>query len=149
LFGSTCMAAWASFWSRSNNPRSCTLHPAPCTLHPTPYTQHPTPYTLHPTPYTLHATPLTLHLHGSLGKFLVAPGYGTEAGSYLRLMDSCISQLKAQGPSRTCNESKEEEDLHGSLGEFVVAPGYEAHGQEAVAHQAQHPPHLPVWNWSR
>jgi len=32
-----------------------------------------------------------------------------EAGSYLRLIDSCITQLKAQGPSRTCNESKEEE----------------------------------------
>ena len=31
-----------------------------------------------------------------------------EAGSYLRLIDSCITQLKAQGPSRTCNESKEE-----------------------------------------
>ena len=25
-------------------------------------------------------------------------------------IDSCISQLKAQGPSRTCNESKEEEE---------------------------------------
>jgi len=35
---------------------------------------------------------------------------GTEAGPYLRLMDSCITQLKAQGPSRTCNESKEEEE---------------------------------------
>jgi len=33
---------------------------------------------------------------------------GTEAGSYLRLIDSCITQLKAQGPSRTCNESKKE-----------------------------------------
>ena len=33
-----------------------------------------------------------------------------EEGSYLRLIDSCISQLKAQGPSRTCNESKEEEE---------------------------------------
>jgi len=33
---------------------------------------------------------------------------GTEAGSYLRLIDSCITQLKAQAPSRTCNESKEE-----------------------------------------
>jgi len=33
---------------------------------------------------------------------------GSEAGSYLRLIDSCITQLKAQGPSRTCNESKEE-----------------------------------------
>ena len=35
---------------------------------------------------------------------------GSEAGSYLRLLDSFISQLKAQGPSRTCNESKEEEE---------------------------------------
>ena len=35
---------------------------------------------------------------------------GFEAGSYLRLIDSCITQLKAQGLSRTCNESKEEEE---------------------------------------
>ena len=35
---------------------------------------------------------------------------GSEAGSYLRLIDSCITQLKAQGPSRTCTESKEEEE---------------------------------------
>ena len=35
---------------------------------------------------------------------------GSEAGSYLRLIDVCITQLKAQGPSRTCNESKEEEE---------------------------------------
>jgi len=35
---------------------------------------------------------------------------GTEADSYLRLIDSCITQLKAQGPSRTCNESKGEEE---------------------------------------
>jgi len=44
----------------------------------------------------------------------------TEAGSYLRPIDSCITQLKAQGPSRTCNESKEEEDL-GNDGELVSA----------------------------
>jgi len=30
--------------------------------------------------------------------------------TYLRLIDFCITQLKAQGPSRTCNESKEEEE---------------------------------------
>ena len=35
---------------------------------------------------------------------------GTEAGSYLRRIDSCITQLKAQGPSRTCNEKKEEKE---------------------------------------
>jgi len=34
----------------------------------------------------------------------------TESGSYLRLIDPCITQLKAQGPARTCNESKEEEE---------------------------------------
>ena len=39
---------------------------------------------------------------------LVAPCPLTETGSYIRLIDSCIPQLKAQGPSRTCNESKEE-----------------------------------------
>ena len=33
---------------------------------------------------------------------------GSEAGSYLKPIDSCITQLKAQGPSRTCNESQEE-----------------------------------------
>jgi len=32
---------------------------------------------------------------------------GSEAGSYLRLIDSCITQLKAQ---QTCNESKEERE---------------------------------------
>ena len=35
---------------------------------------------------------------------------GSEAGSYLRLIDSCITRRKAQGPFRTCNESKEEEE---------------------------------------
>ena len=33
-----------------------------------------------------------------------------EAGPYLRLIDSCITQRKAQGPARTCDESKEEEN---------------------------------------
>ena len=41
---------------------------------------------------------------------LLRVSWGIEAGSYLRLIDSCIPQLKAQGPSRTCNESKEEEE---------------------------------------
>ena len=34
----------------------------------------------------------------------------SSVGSYLRLIDSCITQRKALGPSRTCNESKEEEE---------------------------------------
>ena len=41
---------------------------------------------------------------------------GNEAGSYLRLIDSCITQLEAQGPSRTCDESKEEEEEEEDLG---------------------------------
>ena len=41
---------------------------------------------------------------------LVETSSGSEAGSYLRLIDSCITQLKAQGPARTCNESKVEEE---------------------------------------
>ena len=32
-------------------------------------------------------------------------------GSYLRLIDSCITQLKARGASRTCKESTEEEEV--------------------------------------
>jgi len=35
---------------------------------------------------------------------------GSEAGSYLRLIDSCITLLEAQGPSRIINVSKEEEE---------------------------------------
>ena len=42
---------------------------------------------------------------------------GSEAGSYLRLIDSCITQLKVQGPSRTCNESNEKEE-EGSCNTF-------------------------------
>ena len=32
---------------------------------------------------------------------------GSEAGSYWRLIDSCITELKVQGPSRTCDECEE------------------------------------------
>ena len=54
---------------------------------------------------------------------------GTEVGSYLRLIDSCITQLKAQGPSRTCNESKEEEEE-----EQAPDPSSPRCGARAVAH---------------
>ena len=33
-----------------------------------------------------------------------------EAGSYLRRIDSCITQLESQGPFWTYHESKEEEE---------------------------------------
>ena len=35
-------------------------------------------------------------------------------GTFMRRIDSCITQLKAQGPSRTCTESKEEEEEEAS-----------------------------------
>ena len=51
---------------------------------------------------------------------------GSESGSYLRLIDSCITQLKAQGPSRTCNENKEEEaaDQRGGGQQLTNPPGH-------------------------
>jgi len=55
---------------------------------------------------------------------------GTEAGSYLRLIDSCITQLKAQGPSRTCNESKEEEEGYLAWEENESAAVLEGHELE-------------------
>ena len=50
-------------------------------------------------------------------------------GVYLRLIDSCITQLKAQGPSRTCTESKGE------------VPESKAHDRDRV-HPRSPPPGL-------
>jgi len=60
---------------------------------------------------------------------------GTEAGSCLRRIDSCITQLKAQGPSRTCNESKEEEEEEGmpTFRGALVLRGYNGVGVSLVA----------------
>ena len=62
-----------------------------------------------------HFIPRREHGHGAPAPAIpVAPPPApatvtwSTTGSYLRLIDSCITQLKAQGPSRTCNESKEE-----------------------------------------
>ena len=74
---------------------------------------------LSPPPPNSSATPPTrppppaqaLHRVPTVGTVcVVTPISGSKAGSYLRLIDSCITPLKAQGPSRTCNESKEEEE---------------------------------------
>jgi len=45
--------------------------------------------------------------HRPLQLFVYQEFSGSEAGSYVRLIYSCITQIKAQGPSRTCNESKD------------------------------------------
>ena len=46
----------------------------------------------------------------SVWHYLTEMCCGSEAGSYWRLKDSCITQLEDQESSRTCNESKEEEE---------------------------------------
>ena len=43
--------------------------------------------------------------------FCLVRVYPLMTGSCLRLIDSWITQLKAHGPSRTCNESKVEEKV--------------------------------------
>jgi len=48
-------------------------------------------------------------LHYRVGTTARPARFQAETGSYLRLIESCITQLTDQGPSRTCNESKEEE----------------------------------------
>jgi len=57
----------------------------------------------------------------ALRRVLGRPGLG--AGSYLGLIDFCITQLKVQGPSRTCNESKEEEGDSPGLTNWYRKPG--------------------------
>ena len=59
---------------------------------------------------------------------------GIEAGSYLRRIDSCITQLKAQGHSRTCSESKEDEE------------GEVWHGETPGSRRDVHPP-LQRFSW--
>ena len=51
---------------------------------------------------------------------------GTKAGSHVRLVDSCITQLKVQGPSRTCNESKEEVTLAAAISGGLHIASFEA-----------------------
>ena len=67
--------------------------------------------------FRVYGSGFRVWVKGSVGSVLVGWGSwdlcecgGTEADSYLRLIDFCITQLKAQGPSRTCNESQEEEE---------------------------------------
>jgi len=91
-----------------------------------PYTLHPTSYTLRPAPHTstLNRTPYQWFRRTcgfDVGDVVDHDDLRFDnhydrlhllrAGAYLRLIYSCITQLKAQRPSRTCNESKEEDGL--------------------------------------
>ena len=63
---------------------------------------------------------------GLVGKYCTEMWCGNEAGSYMRRIDSCITQHKAQAPSRTCNERKEKKKKkggHTAGGYFSVPAG--------------------------
>jgi len=79
---------------------------------------------LEPSPYTLKCNPYPCDtMMGMMSSVTRSDSYSAlneealtvshlfpffyEAGSYLRLIDSCITQRKAQGSSRTCNESND------------------------------------------
>jgi len=65
-------------------------------------------------PYNMYQIGTARHSSQFKKNYFTEMCSGSETGSYLRPIDSCITKLKAQGPSRTYNESKEgeEEDLH-------------------------------------
>jgi len=65
---------------------------------------------------------------------------GSEAGSYLRLIGSCITQLKAQGPSRTCNESKKEEEgeTWDVTGHFPAPASFCTMNTDVLIHREMH-----------
>jgi len=42
--------------------------------------------------------------------FRLFRGFRVEVAGLRGIIDSCITQLKAQGPARTCNECNEEEE---------------------------------------
>jgi len=68
---------------------------------------------------------------------------GSKEGSYLRLIDfcthlnaECVGGRKAQGPSRTCNESNEEEEgKHRAVDD--AGDGRDALALFGVVHRAQ------------
>ena len=53
------------------------------------------------------------------------------------LIDSCITQLKAQGPSRTCDESKEEESVISQEQEASMGSSGNASGPQLGSVRAQ------------
>ena len=77
-------------------------------------------------------------IHGDGSQLLQVLCSGSEAGSYLQLIDSCITHLKAQGASRTCNESKEEEAF--DPGRRVFRVGL-APGKDLIRQQSRDLPH--------
>ena len=111
---------WMGFASNS-------VYPQPSTRNPTPSTFNPHPSTLTPQPSTLNRLSSVKHID----RLVTGIGHPLDTNPLnvndrgfshrkagvcdartlrLRFIASCITQLKARGPSRTCNDSKEEEE---------------------------------------
>jgi len=98
---------------QSSNTKHQTRNPKTPTCNP------PTPQPPNPAPSTLILEPSTPNPSGRSGVCLMSIDEDGVVvictlrpifGSYLRLIASCIAHLKAQGPSRTCYEGKEERE---------------------------------------
>jgi len=75
----------------------------------------------------------------------LAPSHVSEARP-TRLIDSCITQLKAQGSSRTCNESEEEEEEDGTM---VACSASERSMGRQVRYLKPDPRHATPWGAHR
>ena len=62
-------------------------------------------------------------------------------GSYLRLIDSRIAQLKAQRPSRTCNENEEEEEVCNTATYTLYPAPYTPHPIHYTLHSTRYTLH--------
>ena len=71
----------------------------------------------------LHLQELMVQVSGFENNYFTEMGSGSETGSYLRLVDSFITQLKAQGPSRTCNQRVKKKQLSGREADRGATPG--------------------------
>jgi len=65
---------------------------------------------------------MVLNFGGFPGANPLASNETSAAECVFERIDSCITQLEAQGPSRTCNESQEEEEEE-EAPEWCDAPG--------------------------
>ena len=127
MSGGDCRRWWNGLWKILSEVISllCTMCCQPETRspkNPKPETRNPKPWRLNPKPeiripkletsnqcrHQISNQKLIPHPNvAKRGRFSVS---GSEAGSFLRRMDSCITQLEVQGPSRTCYDGKEDEE---------------------------------------
>ena len=69
-----------------------------------------------------------------VGRVLNSTIFVCSVCSYLRHADSCVAQLEAQGPSRTCDESKQDEEVGEEREEDCVCAQRVSHFFRATAY---------------